>query len=211
MHHGNVTQHHTTSRCVCVRCIISTPPISQHLPLPLPITITIRLLVAQVMCCVCAMHYRLRPHPLLLTPLPYYYPIFYPYCYYTGDVLCVCNALLSTTRARPITNTSPLLLPFLLFMQVMCCVCAMHYRLRQEHAALEKDKIMGGSLRRMWNRSGVHIYEHTYTHTHTHTHDYTYTYTPYTLTKSWGGHSEGCGTGQWSIYMNTRIHTNTHD
>ena len=35
---------------------------------------------------------------------------------------------------------------------VMCCVCAMHYRLRQEHAALEKDKIMGGSLRRMWNR-----------------------------------------------------------
>ena len=39
---------------------------------------------------------------------------------------------------------------------VMCCVCAMHYRLRQEHAALEKDKIMGGSLRRMWNRY-IHI------------------------------------------------------
>ena len=42
---------------------------------------------------------------------------------------------------------------------VMCCVCAMHYRLRQEHAALEKDKIMGGSLRRMWNR-----YKQTQTH-----------------------------------------------
>jgi hypothetical protein len=28
----------------------------------------------------------------------------------------------------------------------------MYCRLKQEHAALEKDKVMGGSLRRMWNR-----------------------------------------------------------
>lgn len=35
---------------------------------------------------------------------------------------------------------------------LMFCVLCMYYRLRQEHAALEKDKVMGGSLRRMWNR-----------------------------------------------------------
>jgi hypothetical protein len=34
----------------------------------------------------------------------------------------------------------------------LCCVLCMHIRLRQEHAALEKDKVIPGSLRRMWNR-----------------------------------------------------------
>lgn len=35
------------------------------------------------------------------------------------------------------------------FLSIMVC---MYYRLRQEHDALEKDKVTGGSIRRMWDR-----------------------------------------------------------
>ena len=41
---------------------------------------------------------------------------------------------------------------FFFWIVVLSCVLMMHYRLRQEHAALEKDKIQGGSLRRMWSK-----------------------------------------------------------
>ncbi len=34
----------------------------------------------------------------------------------------------------------------------MFCVFYLYIRLKQEHAALEKDKVMGGSLRRIWDR-----------------------------------------------------------
>jgi hypothetical protein len=37
-------------------------------------------------------------------------------------------------------------------MTVLMIMICLYVRLRREHAALEKDKVMGGSLRRMWDK-----------------------------------------------------------
>jgi hypothetical protein len=39
---------------------------------------------------------------------------------------------------------------------VLCCVLCLHFRLRQEHFALEKEKLSGGSLHRLWVSSYIY-------------------------------------------------------
>ena len=75
-----------------------------------------------LVCCVCMMHYRLRQVPWVVV----------------GRDVGVSPPY--TTRHPPTTHSPKLLSP----------TCSWTHS--QEHAALEKDKIMGGSLRRMWNR-----------------------------------------------------------
>ena len=57
-------------------------------------------------------------------------------------------------RQNIIYSPTVIILTFIFYFRivVLSCVLMMHYRLRQEHAALEKDKIQGGSLRRMWSK-----------------------------------------------------------